>query len=99
MSREAQMVAVERDASGNPTVWCDPEIVDLVRALNKAGIRTVASCSGHGYRPGNIILADGRELVIARDYAEGRRIDAIFPTDINGETAPSTEGGEDHGGH
>lgn len=85
--REARMVVIERDAeTGRPTIFCDPEIVDMVRALNTAGIRTVASCSGHGYRPGNIALADGRELVIARDYAEARSIDALFPVDINGDT-------------
>lgn len=83
-SRESRMVVLERDEDGTPTVWCDPEIADLVSALNKAGIRTVASCSGHGHRPGNIMLADGRELVIARDFDEARKIDAMFPG-INGE--------------
>lgn len=83
-SRESRMVVLERDEDGTPTVWCDPEIADLVSALNKAGIRTIASCSGHGHRPGNIMLADGRELVIARDFDEARKIDAMFPG-INGE--------------
>ena len=62
------MVVIERDANGTPTVWCDPEIADLVGALICAGIRTVASCSGHGEKPGIISLADGRELLIAPDY-------------------------------
>lgn len=62
--REAQMVVLERDATGRPTVWCDPEIADLVRALNAGGVRTIASCSGHGEKNGSILLADGRELVI-----------------------------------
>lgn len=83
-SRESRMVVLERDEDGTPTVWCDPEIADLVSALNKAGIRTVASCSGHGHRPGNIVLADGRELVIVRDFDEARKIGAMFPG-INGE--------------
>jgi len=83
-SRESSMVVLEQGPDGTPTVWCDPEIADLVSALNKAGIRTVASCSGHGHRPGNIMLADGRELVIARDFDEARKIDAMFPG-INGE--------------
>lgn len=65
-------------------VWCDPCLLPLVKALNDAGIRTVASCCGHGHRPGNIALADGRELVIARSFDEAREIDRIFPTDING---------------
>lgn len=83
-SRESAMVVLARNAEGEPTVWCDPEIADLVTALNNAGIRTVASCSGHGHRPGNIMLEDGRELIIARNFDEARVIDAIFPG-INGE--------------
>lgn len=39
-------------------------IADIVAALNAANIRTEASCCGHGYMDGNIILQDGRELVI-----------------------------------
>lgn len=83
-SRESSMVVLERDEHGKPAVWCDPEIADLVSALNEAGIRTVASCSGHGHRPGNIMLADGRELVIARDFDEARKIDTMF-AGIDGE--------------
>ena len=83
-SRESAMVVIERDASGKPTVWCDPEIADLVRVLNENGFPTKASCSGHGHRPGSIILRDGRELHIARNRDEGRMIEALFPIDING---------------
>lgn len=57
----------------------DSCIAPLVAALNQAGITTVASCCGHGKRPGNIALADGRELVIAPDYETGRAIDKAFP--------------------
>lgn len=57
----------------------DSCIVDIVRALNDAGIITVASCCGHGKRPGNIALLDGREIIIAPDYETGRLIDSIFP--------------------
>lgn len=74
-SREAQMVVISRDKDGIPDVWCDPEIVDLVKALNEGGVRTVASCSGHGERTGNIALKDGRELIIAKDFAEARKIE------------------------
>lgn len=84
-SREDAMVVLRHDENGKATVWCDPEIVDLVLALNNAGINTVASCSGHGYRPGNIVLCDGRELIIDRSFEEARRIDKLFPG-INGET-------------
>lgn len=85
LNREATMVVVERNEHGKPTVWCDPCLVTLVRALNAAGIRTVASCCGHGYRPGLVMLDDGRSLVIVRDDEERRRIEALFPVDINGE--------------
>ena len=85
-TREAQMVVVERDDSGKPTVWCDPEVAPLVAALNGAGFRTVASCSGHGKRPASIVLSDGREIIIAKDFDEARKIDGLFPG-INGEPA------------
>jgi hypothetical protein len=60
---------------------CDVDqcIAPLVRALNAAGIATVASCCGHGKRPGNIALADGRELIIALDWKTGRAVDRAFP--------------------
>lgn len=83
-SREQQMVVIERDEKGVPTIWCDPEVATIVAALNSGGVRTVASCSGHGVRPGAVALADGRELVIAKDYAEARIIEGHFPG-INGE--------------
>lgn len=66
------------------TVEVDVEIAPIVAALNAAGVPTRASCSGHGYRPGDIMLADGREIIIARDFEEARRINALFPIDING---------------
>jgi len=36
----------------------------------------VASCCGHGKMPGNIALVDGRELFIANDYKQARRVEA-----------------------
>lgn len=77
-SRESRMVVLCRKPDGTPSVWCDPEIADLVQALNAGGIPTVASCSGHGESPGNIALADGRELIIAKDYAEARAIESTL---------------------
>ena len=41
--------------------WC---IHRIIAALNAGGVETVASCCGHGKMDGNIILADGRTLVI-----------------------------------
>lgn len=77
-SRESRMVVISRDKKGKPTVWCDPEIVDLVKALNDGGIPTKASCSGHGERNGNIALQDGRELIIANNWEDARRIERLI---------------------
>ena len=41
--------------------WC---IHRIVTALNAGGVRTVASCCRHGEIKGNIILEDGRVLII-----------------------------------
>ena len=57
----------------------DSCIAPIVRALNDAGVVTVASCCGHGKQPGNIALADGREIIIAPDYETARCIDKMFP--------------------
>jgi CBS-domain-containing membrane protein len=46
------------------TVGIDRALADLVRALQKAGIHMEGSCSGHGRRPGEILLADGRTLLV-----------------------------------
>jgi len=60
-------------------VGIDRCIAPIVRALNIAGAATIASCCGHGKRPGNIVLADGRELIIAPDYDTARKVDKAFP--------------------
>lgn len=65
--REAAMV------EAHPGVYCDPCIAPLVEALNEAGISTVASCCGHGERPGKIALADGRELFILPGFDSARQ--------------------------
>jgi len=64
----------------------DSCLAPLVELLNTNGMPTVASCCGHGWRPGNIALRDGRELMIARHYWEARYIDACLPIDIHGQT-------------
>lgn len=78
MSRESEMVTIIRDDKGAPKVFCDPEIVDLVSALNHGGVPTIASCSGHGERFGNIMLKDGRELIIMPDFETARRIERVI---------------------
>lgn len=57
-NREMAMVTVMNG------VWCDPCLVPLIDALNSSGVQTVASCCGHGKRPGSIALADGRWLMV-----------------------------------
>lgn len=84
-SYEAAMVVIERDSNGTPTIWCDPEVVDLVTALNTNRLRTVASCSGHGHRPGFIALKDGRVLLVCASLDEAQKADHVWP-DINGNT-------------
>jgi hypothetical protein len=68
----------------------DTSIAGIVDALNKAGVPTIASCSGHGFRPGNIALRDGREIIIARNFEEGRMIDKLFPIGASGERVLSS---------
>lgn len=77
-NREAAMVTVRSDANGRPTVWCDPCLVPLVKALNDGGFVTVASCCGHGVRPGKVALADGREVVLYRDGAAAELHDVPY---------------------
>ncbi|UXY14772.1 hypothetical protein N8I74_15825 [Chitiniphilus purpureus] len=79
-SREGAMVVIQRDENGAPTVWCDPEIVDLVTALNQGSVTTTASCSGHGERFGTIMLADGRELIVSPDYYTTRLAERLLPS-------------------
>jgi hypothetical protein len=52
----------------------DPCVRELISVLNNNGFKTIASCCGHGQRPGIISLADGRELVIARNFQEAIEI-------------------------
>lgn len=48
-------------------------IASIVQALNAGGVRTVASCCGHGHIPGMISLADGRHLVVVPREPEEER--------------------------
>jgi len=42
----------------------DECIAPIVMALNAAGIDTIGSCCGHGQRDGEILLEDGRTLIV-----------------------------------
>ncbi len=65
--------------------YCDVDacIAPLVQAMNDNGMETVASCCGHGNRPGEIILDDGRSVILC-SWEQARKIDKLFP-DIHGE--------------
>jgi len=52
----------------------DKCIASIVSALQKAGINMRSSCCGHGKGDGEIILQDGRVLVIkSSQYKKGER--------------------------
>ena len=48
----------------------DACIADLVQALQAAGIDMRESCCGHGRGPGEIVLQDGRRLVVEVGLAQ-----------------------------
>ena len=80
MCKHGETIAMEIDGAPRDIDAC---IAPLVRALNASGLTTVASCCGHGHRPGSIAITGGLELVLAT-YEQGRVIDRLFP-DIHGE--------------
>jgi len=73
-----------------PGVHCDPCIAPIVKALHESdlpsvaskhnpdGIRTVASCCGHGKRPGWVSLADGRQLFVLSDLDSAQALSGHF---------------------
>ena len=73
-----QVKLAQPRSDGRTHAPVDPCIAPLVQALNDAGIQTVASCCGHGHRPGSIILEDGRELIVTT-YEQARELDGLFP--------------------
>lgn len=86
-NREAAMVVIRSDEAGRATVWCDPCLEPLVRALNDGGLQTLASCCGHGRRPGNVVLADGRVLMVFASIEATDVTDGLWP-DINASPPP-----------
>lgn len=57
----------------------DSCIWDIVKGLNHAGLKTIASCCGHGKQPTNIMLKDGREIFIMPDWKSARKVSNLFP--------------------
>lgn len=84
-NREAAMIIV------SDGVWCDPCLVPLVKALNEGGLPTVASCCGHGKRPGKVSLADGRELFLLPNFEAARALDDHFHYAVTGPRERSLE--------
>lgn len=74
MCDEVEVVRV-----GDKLVDVDLCLAPLVKALNSCGMETVASCCGHNKQPGNIVLADGREIIITKNYEQARAIGQLFP--------------------
>lgn len=75
-NREAAMTVIAKGTSerlGRDGIWCDPCLESLVRALNDGGMRTVASCCGHGEHPGSVVLQDERVLMILPN------VDSLMP--------------------
>lgn len=58
---------------GQSIAFVDRCIAPIIQALNDGGIKTVASCCGHGHINGTIALGDGRWLEIYPDRATFER--------------------------
>lgn len=41
-------------------------LAPVVEALQAGGVDMLGSCCGHGHSPGEILLADGRSLIVQR---------------------------------
>lgn len=76
---DIQVLKLPRSDGSLEPVGVDSCIEPIVRALNDAGLRTVASCCGHGIRPGTVALADGREVLILPDFETARSVDPLWP--------------------
>ncbi len=57
-------------------------VADIVAALNAANVETLASCCGHGYMPGSIILENGREIIIVKNAEERNKIFKLMKNKI-----------------
>ena len=72
-----------RLANSSVEVAVDRCIAPLVRVLNEGGMKTGASCCGHGNRPGSIILEDGRELCLFPSWLVARVLERGHGGPIN----------------
>lgn len=86
--REAAMVVLDPgtpERHGRDGVWCDPCLVPLIKALNDGGVRTIASCCGHGATEGWIALGDGRQLGIFATLNQFRKMQGLGPVEGGGD--------------
>lgn len=60
----------------------DACIAPIVKALNDGGVQTIGCCCGHKRRPGDILLADGRVLIIASSLDDAHKMEAPFTNGI-----------------
>lgn len=88
------MIVTHRNEAGEPTVWCDPCLEPLVRALNDGGLPTIASCCGHGLLPGNVVLADGQCLLLLPSYQDAAWMEEHW---LNAEAKSAQIGGSPRG--
>lgn len=63
----------------------DKCLIPFIEALNNIGLKTIASCCGHGRRPGSIALEDGKEIAIFETFEDARKMDMLFKMSITGE--------------
>lgn len=56
----------------------DSCIAPIVKMFNDNGMLTDASCCGHGKMFGNIVLADGKEIMISPDWETTRKAEKIL---------------------
>jgi hypothetical protein len=67
-----------KEYSKRKFAYIDSCIFPIVKALNKAKIETVSSCCGHNKGLGGIMLKDGRELLIIKNYNTARKLEKLF---------------------
>ena len=63
---------------GTRQVGIDKCIAPIVFALNYIGMKTIASCCGHGKQSSNIVLEDGREILICSNYETARKTEKVI---------------------
>lgn len=77
-------------------VGIDACIVSIVEALSSAGVHMRGCCCGHGSGEGDILLQDGRVLIILSPelakpyYAQKRRISDVIKDTVESDSKRET---------